>query len=490
MLAFLVGLLVAVGPLLRGGWDIWAQCLLFLCVAGGFGLWLSARIAVGYVPLPDSRTAAWAAGLALLAGLSALVSPVSASSVAQWRALVLGLCIFPAITAISKDERARIDDALRACAWVLVILAFYQHYREHIARPFSAFLNTNVFAGTVLMFLPVAWQKDDWFLTAGLFACLAWSHSVGAWLGLAGALILTRRSIGAAGYWIGVAIGFLCLVAIYAKLKSPDVYHRWEWWVAAARMAARRPWFGFGPGSYAYVMPSFQPPVADLSSMYAHQHFLETAAECGWPYLVLWAAGLLHFLRRGGSYKRFAALAVLIQSLWDYPLSIPANFWLFCYFVASAAPQTARGLNVRARGKAAAALAVLAATFVACRWDWKAWEADKLRAQATERFAAGAPDGEVQALLARSSRLADDSETERMEAEVDLKALRAAGDPALAHDAVRHLESSAKLNPYRPSTWAALERLYAQLGEASQAEAARAAAAAYAPQSALRRAQP
>lgn len=486
MLAFLVGLLVAVGPLLRGSWDVWAQCLLFFCVTAGFGLWLSARIAVGYVPLPAARTTAWAAGLALLAGLSALASPVPAAAVSQWRALALGLCVFPAMTTISKDERVRIDEALRACAWVLVILAFYQHYREHIARPFSALLNTNVFAGTVLMFVPLAWQKDDWFLTAGLFVCLAWSHSVGAWLGLAGALMLTRRDVGAAGYWAGVAAGFLCLVAIYAKLKSPEVFHRWEWWAAAARMAARRPWFGYGPGSYAFVMPSFQSASADLSSLYAHQHFLETAAECGWLYLLLWGGGLVHLLRRGGSYKRFAALAVLIQSLWDYPLSIPANFWLFCYFVASAAPQTARGLNVRARGKAAAILAVLAATFVACRWDWRAWDADKLRAQAAERFAAGAPDDEVQGLLARSARLADDPDTERMEAELDLKTLRSIADPSLARDAVRHLESSVKLNPYRSSTWAALERLDSQLGEPAQAEAARAAAAAYGPQGALR----
>jgi hypothetical protein len=441
---------------------------------------------VGYVPLPESRTAAWACGLALLAFLSALASPVSSIAVAQWKVLALGLFIFPAITVVSKDQRARIDDALRACAWVLVILAFYQHYREHISRPFSAFLNTNVFAGTVLMFLPVAWQKDDWFLAAGLFVCLAWSHSVGAWLGLAGALMLTRRHVGAVGYWCGAAIAFLCLVAIYAKLQSPEVFHRWEWWVAAARMAAKRPWFGFGPGSFAYVMPSFQPAVADLSSMYAHQHFLETAAECGWLYLLLWVAGLLHFLRRGGSHKRFAALAVLIQSLWDYPLSIPANYWLFCYFVASAAPQTARGLNVRSRGKAAAVLAVLAVTLIVSRWDWKAWEADKLRAQATERFTAGAPDGEVQALLARSARLADDYETERMEAEVNLKTLRATGDASLAQEAARHLESSVRLNPYRPSTWAALERLYVQLGETGQAQAVRASAAAYAPQAALR----
>ncbi len=488
MLAFLIGLLVAAGPLLRGGWDLWAQSFLFLAAVGGLGLWLAARIALGYVPLPHARTAAWAAGLALLAGLAAAQSPVAAFSVGSWRWLILGLAIFPALSAVSKDERSRIDEALRACAWVLVILAFYQHSREHIGRPFSAFLNTNVFAGTCLMLLPLAWQKRDWFLSAGLLVCLAWSHSVGAWLGLAAALMLTRRQTGAAGYWGGALIGFFCLVAIYAKLKSPDVFHRWQWWVAAARMACARPWFGFGPGSYAFVMPVYQNPGSDLSSLYAHEHFLELAAECGIPYALVWSAGLAHFLRRGGSHKRFGALAVLVQSLWDYPLSIPANFWLFCYLAGSSAPQVSNGVNIPARRKLPAAAAVLAAAAVACAWSWRAWAADRLEAQAVERAARGAPPAQIQELLARSIRAHDDAQAERLAAEMDLKSLPQAASPeeagALAHEAAAHLERSVALNPYRPSTWAALERLYTQLGEPDKARAAGERAARYAPPSA------
>lgn len=481
MLPLLVGLLVAGGPLLRGAWDLWAQSLLFICVLGGLSLWLAGRIVVGYVPLPERRLAVWAAGLAFLAALSAVVSPLSCTAVPSWRWLALGLLIFPLLSVVSKDERAAIDEAIRVAAWLLLLLAFYQHFRERMPRPPSAFLNQNVFAGALLMLLPLAAQKRDWLLCAGLVVCLWWTRSVGAWLGLAGALVLPRRpgAGGAVGYWLGAAIGFVCLVAIYAKLQSPEVLHRWTWWAAAARMSGLRPWFGFGPGSYAYVFPAVMPHEG-LSSLYAHEHFLELAAECGWPYVLLWAAGLVHLLRRGGSHKRFGALAILIQSLWDYPLSIPAVFWLFCYFAASSTSQTSRGLNVSARRKLPAVLLVAVVGAAGVRWTWTRWQADRLEAAAVERFQEGAPALEVHGLLARSIGLYDEPQAERLAAEMDIKRIGEGGLAARdgAAQAARHLEAATALDPYRVSNWTALSRLYRQLGEADRARKAAEHAAA------------
>ena len=112
---------------------------------------------------------------------------------------------------------------------------------------------------------------------------LWWTHSVGAWLGLAAALVLHRRAVGSIAYWAGAAAGFAGLVAAYAKLQSPDVLHRWEWWAAAWRMAADAPWRGLGPGSFAYALPAYVEARPELNSIFAHQYFLETAAERGWP---------------------------------------------------------------------------------------------------------------------------------------------------------------------------------------------------------------
>ena len=468
MLPLLIGLLAAVGPLLRGAWDLWAQSALVLAVTAGFSLWLIGRLAVGYIPLPSNRTLLWVLALGCLGACSAWLSPVRAQALPAWRAEFLGLWVFLAMTAVSKDERSAIDEAIRASAWVLLLLA-----------P-ASFLNANVFAGTSLMLLALAAQKRDWLLAGGLVLILFWERSVGAWLGLGGALILSRRSAGGTAYRLGAAIGFVCLVAIYGKLESPEVLHRWQWWETACRMAWTRPLLGFGPGSFAYAMTAFEDPGRALSSLYAHQHFLETAAENGLPYLFLWGAGLYQCLRRGGPHKRFGALAILIQSLWDYPLSIPANFWLFSYFTASSIPESSRGVNIPARLKFPAALLVLALAAGSGVKVFNCWEADRLKSSAVEEFRRGAPAGEALSRLRRAAVLADDSETERYAAEILLAAAKPNDELALL-DADRHLERAAALNPYRASTWAALERLDIRLGRPREAAEKRREGALFCP---------
>ena len=474
MLPLLIGLLVAAGPLLRGAWDLWAQSLLYLLVVLGLALWAMGRLFVGYFPLPSRRGLAWSAALIAAAGAAACLSPVWAYAVPAWRALALGLWIFPAVAAVSKDQRSAVDEAIRASAWVLLLLAFYQHYHFRMERPPSTFPNQNVFAGTILLLLPLAVQKRDWVLAGGLLLALGWTRSVGAWLGLAGALVASRRSAGVFAYWIGAAVGFGCLVAIYGKLQTPEVLHRWFWWAAAARMALARPLLGFGPGSYAYVLPAYQTPGRDLSSLYAHQHFLETAAECGLPYLAAWVLGLVHCLRRGGAHKRFGALAILIQSLWDYSLSIPSNLWLLCYFAASSSSETSEGVNVPLRRKLPAAIAVAALALVLGRSAWRRWEADRLTAQAVESYQAGRGPAAALALLDASARLGADPEAERLAAELELsrRDLRAAA---------RHLERATALNPYRASNWTALEGIYRRLGDEEAARRKRREGAAFCP---------
>lgn len=427
------------------------------------------------MPVPDRRISAWAGSLAFLAALSAAASPVPDAAWAAWRWIALGLAIFPALTVVSKDERVAVDEALRLAAWMLVLLAFYQHFREGLPRPPSAFMNQNVFAGSILLLLPLAVQKRDWFLATALVLCLWWTKSVGAWLGLAAALVLARRQGSVVAYWVGAAIGFVCLVAIYAKLQSPEVLHRWGWWSAAARMAAERPWFGFGPGAFPFAISAHQAPGAELSAYYAHQHFLETAAELGLPYAALWIAGLVHLMRRGGSHKRFGVGALLVQSFWDYPLSVPANFWLFCYFAASAAPQAAGGVNVPMRRKAPVVAAIAACACVAFGWVWTVWKADRLKAAAAERFADGGSAVEVHALLEKSLALAPDAQAERMAAEMDIKKIvdGHVDGRSGALEAARHLERAVARNPFRPSNWTALERLYSQLGDAEAARRTR-----------------
>ncbi|TPW19683.1 MAG: hypothetical protein FD126_2440, partial [Elusimicrobia bacterium] len=324
-LTALVALPAALGPLLRGSWDPWAQTLVFALSAGGAALWLAVRVCLGYVPLPSPRARAWLAGLAALAALSAARAPLGGEAPFEPLVLLVGLGVVAATAVLSKDERETVDQAVRAAAWVLMTLAVYQRLALNDDRPESALVNANAWAGTVLMLLPVAVDRRDWLLAAGLTLCLWWAASVGAWMAFFVALLLTARWRGEAKTWAALGGALVCLVAVYNKFQSPEVLDRLAWWRAAFEMAADRPWLGLGPGAFAAAFPGYHG--GGLATVYAHQWPLQTAAEYGVPFALLWFAGLWRLLFTARSYKRFGALAALLHSFWDWPLSLPGNFW-------------------------------------------------------------------------------------------------------------------------------------------------------------------
>lgn len=449
MLAGLVGCVVASGLLLRGAWDLWAQSLVLLGLLAAFAAWLCARLASGWLPRPGSRMLAWAAALAALSALSAWLSPVPAYSRPAWAAAAAGLALFPLVSVLDAEGRERVELFLRAAGWTLVLVAVYQRLRGDI-RPAATFLNQNAFAGAILLLLPVAARAGDWALAGGLLLCLWWTKSVGAWLGLSVALILHRRAAGAVAFWLGSSAGFVGLVAAYAKIQSPETLHRVEWWKAAWRMASSAPWLGLGPGSYAYALPAHAPVRPELSSLFAHQHFLETAAERGWPYLALWIVGLAAALKPAAAGRRFGPVAALIHGLVDYALSVPGVFWLFCASTALAAPESGRSVNVPLRWRPALCAVVLAASAAAGVCVWRGWSADRLRARAVAAIREGRLD-EAAGLLEASEALLPHPEAARFRAEIVLSR----GGPGA--DAAGHLTRAIALDPYRASNRALLE---------------------------------
>lgn len=451
MLAGLVGAVVASGLLLRGAWDLWAQSLILLGLLAACAGWLCVRLAAGWLPRPDLKLISWAGALAVLSALSAWESPVPAYSLPAWAAAAAGLLLFPLISTLDSEGRARVDSFLRAAAWALVLLAVYQRLSGEI-RPPATFLNQNVFAGAILLLLPVASRAGDWALTVGLLLCLWWTRSVGAWLGLSIALILHRRAVGAVAFGLGSAAGLVGTVVACAKFQSPEAVHRIEWWKAAWRMAAEAPWLGLGPGSYAYALPAHVSGRLELSSLFAHQHILETAAERGWPYALLWTLGLAILLKPAPAARRFGPVAALIHGLVDYALSVSGVFWLFCASTALAAPEAGRSMNVPLRWRPVLCAVVLAVAGAAGTSIWRRWSADRLRAQAITAIREGRLD-EAAGELATSETLSPHPEAARLRAEI---ILRRGGKTA---EAARHLARAVALDPYRVSSRIMLEAL-------------------------------
>jgi hypothetical protein len=471
LITALVAVPAALGPLLRGSWDPWAAASVSCVVAAGGSAWLALRVLLGYVPLPSLRARFWVAGLGSLAGLSALSAPLSGEAPFELPVLLVGLGVVAATSVLSKDERAAVDQAVRASAWVLMALAVYQRLALGDDRPESALVNANTWAGAVLMLIPVAADRRDWLLAAGLSLCLWWAHSVGAWLALFAALLLTARWRGEAKTWAALAGALVCLVAVYNKFQSPEVLDRLAWWRAAAAMALERPWLGFGPGSFAAALPGFHR--GGLAAEYAHQWPLQTAAEYGVPFALLWFAGLWRLLFAARSYKRFGALAALIHSLWDWPLSLPGNLWLFCYLAASSVPESGEGVGVRARWRLPAAAAVLALGAWSVRSVAGLWAADRAGARAAFALGAGRPV-EAQGLAVEAvGRRPRDSAAPLVFAHAALSRAASGEDPALhLTRAGEAFEASLKLNPYRPRAWRELAAVYARLGDEPRARAA------------------
>ncbi len=467
-----IGFLSAFGPLLRGAWDLWAQTLAFgLCVILA-ALWLCARAANGYLPLPPRKILLWSGTLAAVSGLAALLSPVRFYSVPAWRSLALGLAVFPCLSLVPRSGRERLDQAVRACAWLAAALAFYQHYRQGQASPTGPFPNQNLMAGAVLLWLAAAWETADWLLAAALLLILFWDRSVGAWLSLAAALALGRKNIPKAVLAAGAVVAVFALGALALKLQTPAAVHRWQWWSAAVRMIRDKPLLGYGPGSFAYVFPAYRAPGDPLGSLYAHNYFLEIAAGCGALYALLWTAGILALWPRASAPKRFAIAALLIQSLWDYPLCIPGIFWLFCLFAADGVPEPSRGLNIPGRWKIPAVATILALAWGLDSRAWAAFRADQWKARAVAAAKSGASPDEVRALLRHSERAAPDPEAEELKAELDLAAAPGPRlSPEVSARALGALKKAAALNPYRCETWGLMIRLEKASGASAAAAA-------------------
>jgi len=471
VLAALVGLQAASGLLLRGAWELWAQSAVLLALISGLALWLAAGAARGRLPLPSKAPSSWAMTLAALSFLSARLGPVPAYALPAWAAAAAGLWLIPAATLLSTREREVVEQAVRAAAWTLVLLAAYQRFHGS-PRPPSALLNQNAFAGAILLLLPFAARRGDGLLVAGLLVCLWWTRSVAAWLGLAGALILHRKAVGSVAFWAGALAGFAGLVAAYAKLQSPEALHRWAWWAAAWRMSADAPWLGFGPGAFAYALPAYVGPRPELISLFAHQYFLETAAERGWPYLLLWLAGICALLRRAPAGKRFGPVAALIHGLFDYGLSLPGIFWLFCLSIAWALPESEEAVAVRGGRKIPAVALTLCAATAAAYWVGGNWAADSLRARV---FASNPPLPPDEALVALSSseRIRPHPEAARARAQLELASAGGPDGAKRLQAAADDLERAVSLDPFRASNWTMLEDVYRRLGRPQDAARAR-----------------
>lgn len=259
-------------------------------------------------------------------------------------------------------------------------------------RVYSYLGNPNLLAAYILPALIlslcalVAWRHWGPKILAALFmglhsACLYWTGCRGAWLGLAGALlVLTLIAL----YWLlprlprfwqiwlipitmVIMVAVLCLgmlgveplrarvMSIFAGRSNSSNNFRINVWEAVQAMIIKRPVLGIGPGNSAFnkIYPLFQRP--NYTALSAYSIYLETLVEVGMVgfSIFLWLLGLIFYqswqqiqrLRNlqsqelvwlGGAISTITSFLIhgFVDTVWYRP-EINTLWWLMVAIVAS-----------------------------------------------------------------------------------------------------------------------------------------------------------
>jgi tetratricopeptide (TPR) repeat protein len=124
--------------------------------------------------------------------------------------------------------------------------------------------------------------------------------------------------------FVVISISMMVNRLLNAESIDPRSYFRIDVWESSFKMVEAQPLMGFGPGTFADVYPFFRPTQFwNTYNPFAHNEYLQVAAENGLPALILSLLLLWVFLREfTGSLFRVAAFK-------EAPLSLRADEIVF-----------------------------------------------------------------------------------------------------------------------------------------------------------------
>lgn len=327
--------LLALFPLARGGWDLWSQTLFELLLFGGAGLWCAVKLRRGLVLKFGSGLMPVLAVLAA-AYVSCALSPVG---VAGWRVfkwLAAGLAVFVFASFAGAAGRRAGTVFLLATGWFMLPLAVLQTVKNGVGAATGTYFNPNAMAGFLAMLVPLAFL-NGYRVSAAVFVVaivLAGARAAFAALVITGALYWAAKGSERAKYWALVTVAVLGAVWLAASFVLEA--HRVTWWSSAWQMFLQRPLVGFGGGMFEYVFPAVHEISSGaLGSLYAHSWPLELLAEYGLTGFLAMAWFAARGVWRAEPAYKWSAVAILLIALQDYVLSVPANFAVFCFLLAS-----------------------------------------------------------------------------------------------------------------------------------------------------------
>ena len=487
MLAYIFLFVLGLSPALQAVFDLPLQLALQRAVLLGCLAWVFIRARGAGLPrgFADKKfSPLWAA--AGLSFISLLASPFKGYIFNEWGNYAAGLLIFIFASFFNKEERGRVETAVVWGAWLVFAVSLLQAFAlgNFLAKP--PLTNLNALALYAVMAIPLALDRRNWPLTGALVILVVWTQSLGAVL----AGLVTAGFYAASRFkgrelkenaWLLLGLAALAAPVFYL-LQADSVAGRLAWWRSALEMFAARPLAGFGHSSFTWAQAAFQPEGAFREhAVYAHNYYLEFLAENGLPAALAWFWLLFAAARAKTGLLKYSVIAALVHSALDFGLSVPANFWLFCWLLSSPSeeyhtappgtgqdspsPQPLPGdgpclprFSRRAAGAAVVFAALLLAALAGL--DFRSLSFEKARGRAAA--AAGRKEFPAAEAELRPALGAELFKAPALELLGSLSFADKSADPGFR--AAVYYEMALLENRYSASAWRALRHIYSQPG--------------------------
>ncbi|MEA3307852.1 MAG: O-antigen ligase family protein [Elusimicrobiota bacterium] len=331
--------ILSIAPLLGGIWNIEVQTFLQSSVLIIFFSYLCFPLYSKRVPVFFLDTKTKVIGLLLfLSAISLVLSPIRNLITGEWLNLAIGFLIIILSRGLSAREEERIFKFIVFFAYLICAVAFYEILFKGKFPPSGTLVNSNVLALFSLMIIPFALSIKKYALAGIVFIVLLLTASLAGFMAFAVALLVYLGEIYGLRHkkFIIPLISFCLIIIVYvfAALDFKSVTDRLIWWQDGFKVVLDRIIIGFGFGSFSFIYPAYHEAVfGGISSIYAHNYFLEFLAENGIVSSLIWFSFLIFSFIKGRPIIKYSILAVVLHSFVDFGLSLPFNFWIFCFIL-------------------------------------------------------------------------------------------------------------------------------------------------------------
>ncbi len=378
-------------PLARGGVQVWAITVIHMITIIGLTSFLLEKIQTlewMWIKTPLDKPIIVLLIICLLSSMFSMHRPSSLWAMA----LLTNYIIVFYLVIHSVNTRSWLRWIVYIIIGIAIFLAIFGMLKQSGVNPFSwwtysdatgrlnsTFGNANHLAGYMEMTIPLllgltltGLRKDKLFFTiilvVLLIAALLLSLSRGGWMAAFSSFVFMAAILMANRHFqvkkIIITIVCVLIPVMFIALSSTSVIKRiltleekhdlssfssrLKTWGGVVEMIQDYPLFGSGPGTFAVVYTQYHPPGYTRRSYFAHNDYLHFISETGFPMAVVIVWVIIVFYRHG--FKKMknrsrlvhgitlgamsGITAILIHSISDFNLHIPANALLFTVLAA------------------------------------------------------------------------------------------------------------------------------------------------------------